>query len=414
MNTLKYNKTKTMYKAILILMISILAFSCAKEEMIETDPSFVLSFERNGETGAKAGTKFFVIPTGSGEFFTLFDGTDGHVWGEEGAKGLDFNKADSLPVNYGKAGTYNLTLVTSSAGDYGKDYKSVSKTVPVNVIDLRNSFSAFNINGTDGVFGENNEILFSVPDIVTDYNFVALFGFNSDDAKAYVNGTEQVSGETVNDFSQPLTYVVKSGGGTENPYTVKFSTFPASAEKAITKFQLGLGGNGEIGVIDEENKTINLLSNYATNLASVRLVISSSFGSTVYLGNAVYSDRKNYNLTSTGIKEVKVVAQNKTEVTYAINTTLDKPVNTFTFSGLVPAPQGIIDVNAKTIKIDVLKGTDITKLVALWTGSVGKVTVGSTTQTNGTTKNNFTSPVTYTFYKGTTAGDKYTVTVNVK
>lgn len=405
---------KNLNKIIYMLIISFVAISCIQEEMIETNPSFILSFERDGASSATAGTRFFVIPEGSGEFFTLFDGTEGHIWGEPGAKGTDFNKADSLPVNYAKAGKYNLTLVVGSTGDYGNKFSQNFKTVTVDVVDFRNSFTAFNINETDGTITTSNEILFSVPDVVTDYNFVASFGLNSTDAKVYVNGIEQESGKTINDFSSPLVYVVKSGQGNEQTYTVKFSTFPSSNEKALTKFQLGVGGNGEIAQIDEEKKVINLVSNYATNLSSVRLIIASSFASTVYISNTLYSDRRNYNLTSTGINEIKVVAQNKSEVIYKLNTTLDKPVNTFTFAGLVPAPQGVINEADKTITVDVLKGTDITKLVAVWTGSIGKVTVGTTTQVNGKTENNFSSPVTYTFYKGTTAGDKYKVTVNVK
>jgi hypothetical protein len=108
------------------------------------------------------------------------------------------------------------------------------------------------------------------------------------------------------------------------------------------------------------------------------------------------------------------VAQNNTEVEYAIKTATDNAVNTFTFEGLVPAPVGVVDATAKTIKVDVLQGTDITKLVAKWTGSVGKVTIGTVAQTNGVTVNNFTKPQVYTFYRGSTAGDKYTITVNVK
>ena len=405
---------KTIYKYFLMLIVSLMFFSCVKEEMIDTNPDFILSFKRDGQSNALAGTRFYVIPHGSGEFFTLFDGTAGRVWGEAGAKGLDFNKADSLAVNYSRAGKYQLTVVVGSAGDYGKDFAQDSKTVEVEVVDFRNSFNIFNINGTDGVFGENNVILFSVPDAVTDFNFTALFGVNSTQAKVYVNDVEQVSGKTVNDFSQPVEYVIKSSQNTEQKYTVKFSTFPSSDEKELTTFQLGVGGNGENAVIDEENKAINLKVNYASNLSSVRLILTSSYASKIYLNNANYSDRRNYNLSPTGIKEIKVVAQNDTEAIYTLNTTLDNPVNTFTFAGLVPAPQGVIDVAAKTIEVDVLKGTDISKLIAQWTGSVGKVTVGSTTQINGKTANNFASPVTYTFYKGTSAGDKYTVKVNVK
>jgi hypothetical protein len=403
---------KIMYKSILMLIMLIIASSCVKEEMIKPDPSFILTFQRDGQADALAGQAFYIIPTGSGEFFTLYNGTKGHVWGEQGAKGVDFNKADSLLVQYSVAGVYPLTLVTSSSGNFGKEYTVNTKTVDVNVVDQRNSFKVFNINGVDGNFAPNNEILFTVPDVVTDFNFIAVFRMDSDSAKAYVNGILQVSKETVNDFSKPVIYTIKSAQGNEQQYTVKYSTFPSSGEKALTKFALGVGGNGEIGVIDEDTKTINITTNYGSNLGAVRLVLASSYASSIYLNNALYSERKNYNLNTT--KTIKVVAQNLTEVTYNINVVVDNPVSAFTFAGLVPEPAGVIDVKAKTITVDVLKGTDLTKLVSKWTGSAGKVTIGSVAQTNGVTPNNFSKPITYTFYKGSTAGDKYVVTVNVK
>ncbi len=408
---------KIINKSLVILIILIISISCAKEEMIAVDPGFILSFERDGKTDAFAGSTFYVIPTGSGEFLTLFDGTEGHVWGEHGAKGTDFNKADSIGVRYNAAGKYLLTLVSTSTGDFGKEVSREVKSVEINTVDDRNSFTVFNINGVDGVFSATNEINFSVPDIITDFKFKVIFVLESDLAKAYVNGVEQVSDVTVNDFAQPVIYTVKSSVGTEKQYTVKFTTFPSSDEKQITKFVLGTGGNGETGMIDETNKIINLTANYATNLSSVRLVLESSYASTIYINNVKYSNRTNYNLSATGsnqVKTIKVVAENNSEVVYTLNTVLDKAVNSFTFAGLVPAPQGIIDAVAKTISVDVLKGTDITKLVAIWAGSIGTVKIGTTVQTNGVTSNNFTTPKTYTFYKGTTAGDKYLVTVNVK
>jgi len=404
---------KIIYKSILILITLIMASACVKEEMIKPDPSFILTFQRDGQTNALAGSRFYIIPTGSGEFFTLYTGLKGHVWGEPAAKGLDFNKADSMLVQYSTAGTYKLTLVTSSSGNFGKEFTVTSKTVEVTVVDQRNSFKVFNINDTDGNFAPNNEILFTVPDVVTDYHFSALFSLDSPDAKAFVNGVEQVSGETVNDFSQPVVYTVKSGQGTEQLYTVKFSTFPASGEKVLSKFALGVGGNGEVGVIDEENKVIDLTANYATNLAAVRLVLASSYGTKILINNFAYSERKNYDLAK-AVKTIKIVAQNMTEVEYTIKTTIDNPVSTFTFEGLVPAPVGIIDAAAKTITVDVLKGTDITKLISKWTGSTGKVTIGNITQTNGVTPNNFSKPLIYTFYKGSSVGDKYTITLNIK
>jgi hypothetical protein len=404
---------KIIDKIITVFVVSMFFTACIKEEMIVVDPDFTLTFQRDGLQNASAGTPFYVIPTGSGEFLTLFDGTDGHVWGEEGAKGIDFNKADSLLVQYNDAGKYKLTLVASSSGNFGKEFSRMEKTIEVNVVDNRNSFTVFNINGTDGEFAPNNEILFSVPDAVTDFNFVAVYGLQSNLSKVYVGGVEQTSSVTVNDFSKPVVYTVKSAEGNEQNYTVKFSTFPASSEKALTKFALGVGGNGEAGVIDEATKEINLISNYATNLASVRLILQSSYASKILINNVAYSDRKNYDLVKT-VKSIKIVAQNNSEVEYTLKTVLDNPVTAFTFEGLVPAPAGVIDATTKTISVDVLKGTDITKLIAKWKGSVGKVTIGTVSQTNGVTVNNFSKPLTYTFYKGSTAGDKYTVTVNVK
>ncbi|HET6559289.1 MAG TPA: hypothetical protein VFG54_18340 [Prolixibacteraceae bacterium] len=405
---------KAIYKNFVILITCLVCFSCTEEEMISPNPDFKLSFQQAGNTNAEAGTAFYIIPTGSGEFITLYDGTTGHVWGESGAKGIDFNKADSVAVSYLAAGKYKLTLVASSTGNFGDEFSRSVKTVEVNVVDKRNSFTVFNINGIDGAITKDNEILFSVPSSVVNFNFVPVYGLQSDLSKVYVNGVEQISDTTSNDFSQPVVYTVKAAEGNEKTYTVKISTFPASSEKILSKLNFGIGGNGEAGVIDEENKTITITSNYATNLSAVRLIVASSYGSKVLVGTGAYSDRKNYNLGPTGIKTVKVVAQDNSEVEYKLNVVLDNPVSAFTFEGLVPAPAGIIDPVAKTITVDVLKGTDITQLVAKWAGSVGKVTIGTVNQVNGVTANDFSKPIAYTFYKGSTAGDKYTITVNVK
>ncbi len=405
---------KFIYKSFAIALLLVLSVSCVKEAMIEVNPAFILSYERDGKTDALAGTAFYVIPTGSGEFITLFDGAPGRVWGEPGAKGIDLERADSLSVQYNAVGKYQLTLVATSAGDFGKEVSRKVKTVEVNVVDERNGITLFNINGVDGLISANNEITFSVPDITTNFNFPAIFVLQSDSAKVYVNNVKQTSGVTINDFTNAVVYKVVSVQGNEQLYTVKFSTFPSSSEKAITNFVLGLGGNGEVAVIDEDAKTISINANYATNLTAVRLVLGFSYASKVYLSNVAYSDRKNYNISPAGITSIKVVAQNNSEVNYTIIITTQDPVSTFTFTGLVPAPVGIINKAAKTISVDVLSGTDVTKLTALWTGSTGKVTIGTVAQTNGVSVNNFTSPLTYTFYKGTTAGDKYVVTVNIK
>ena len=398
---------------IIFVFMSFFLFTACEDEMIEVNPDFKLSFQRDGKENALAGEQFFIFPTGSGEFITLFDGTQGRVFGEPGAKGVDFNKADSLGITYNSIGKYNITIVSTSTSKNGSIIERKHKTVEVTVIDQRNSFNTFTINNIPGTIGADGEIKFSVPDNTTDFNFKPVFTLNSPLAKVYVDGVEQVSAVTSNDFSTPVTYVIKSAEGTEKTYRVVFTTFPASNEKNILKFNLssvaGSNGNGEVGLIDNVNKSITIAANYGSRLNNVRLVVETSFQSVASMNGIDFSSSRFYNLTT--LTSVKVTAQDKSEAVYTLNVSSLDPVETFTFAGLVPAPVGIIDKTAKTITVNVLKGTDITKLIAVWKGSVGTVRIGTANQINGVTVNDFTSPKTYTFFRGTTAGDSYVVTV---
>lgn len=205
------------------MVVLIIFMSCAKEDTVAVDPDFVLSFQRNGVENASAGTSFFVLPTGSGEFLTLYDGTKGKVWGEEGAIGVDFNKADSMEVLYKWAGVYNLTVVASSFGDFGKKMEREIKTVEINTLDTRDRITRFVINKVDGVITKNDEILVTLPASTTDFKFKPEFKLESDSAKAYVNGVLQISKKTENDFSQPVVYTVKPVNGSERNFTVKIN-----------------------------------------------------------------------------------------------------------------------------------------------------------------------------------------------
>ncbi|MDP4239997.1 MAG: hypothetical protein Q8904_11065 [Bacteroidota bacterium] len=425
---------KIIYKFIVLLTSVFFIFSCAEEPFTEGNPNFILSFQRDGRTTAQAGTTFYAIPTGSGEFLTLYDGTKGHVWGEEGATGIDFNKADSLGITYDSIGHHSVSLVATSIGKYGKKISKLAKTVQVNVVDERNSITQFFVNGAAGTITSDNQILFSFPDITTNFTYKPIFklGSNSTACTVTVDGAVQASGVTVQTFtpSVPLVYTVKSPEGVEKTYSVKVTTYKSSTECKLLKFNLASGllsnGFGEVGVIDEANKTISLTANYASYLSSVKLVAGYSYASVAKIVNTTYTATKGYSLSNS--TTVKVTAEDlKTIGVYNLNLTIQDPVTDFTFDGFVPAPVRIIDIPSKTITIEVSKGTDISKLKARWTGSLGTVSLKYGTkdsiQTNGVNVNDFTTPRKYTFYKGNASttdltklvkGDEYTVTVNLK
>jgi len=78
-----------------------------------------------------------------------------------------------------------------------------------------------------------------------------------------------------------------------------------------------------------------------------------------------------------------------------------------------PASTGVIDETAKTIAIKVPYKTDITKLVAVFTTTGAKTTVGGAEQISETTENNFTGSVIYAVYAQDGSKAEYTVTVTV-
>jgi len=417
---------KIIFKTLALTVVLIFFGFC--DDMVTPDPGFLLSFVRDGQTDALAGTPFYVLPTGNGEYLTLFDGTPGHVWGEEGAKGTDFNQADSLQVNYNDAGKYMLTLVATSSGNFGKDMTRIVKSMQINVVDERNTFIAFSVNNLlgdgkyfSGTITSNDSILFKVPDFVTNFNLKAYFVLSSPLAKVLIDGNEQKSDTTENDFSHPIVYTIRPSHGAERQYVVKFTTYPSSTNKLLTKFALGTGGYGEVGTVDEATKNVNLIANYFTNINSVSLVLESSYLSNISVGTKKYSATSKYDLTKP--TTIKVTAQDKSTSIYTVNVVRQDAVIGFTFAGLIPEPVGVIDAMAKTITIDVLKGTDIRNLVAKWTGSLGTVKIDDVVQINGATLNDFTTNKIYTFYKLAknaygdyveTLGDQYTVIVNVK
>jgi len=412
----------------IILFFTVFLSSCVDEKLITPNASFRLSNQTGiaTEYTCYVGETFYVVKKGDGEFLTLFDGMSGKVWGESGSLGVQFQLNDSLPVTYTTAGEYNLSVVASSSAKFGEDLIQDYKTVKMKVIDRRNAFTGFSlfISNTEykAIIDNKQNVTISIPDVYKDSIKATkpLFFTSSSAAEVLVNNQKQISGINVLDLSNTVVYKVLAPNGNYLEYNVKVDFYKSSSEKGILQFKLTKGGtygNGEEGVIDEVNKTITINLNYATPADRVKVEIISSVSSTYwYNGTSEFGTYTNLSTKGTNpLTTIKVKAQDMSETSYSVIATSEVAFKTFTFKGFNPAPISIIDNLAKTITVKVLKGTDITKLVAEWNGTVGKVRVGNgtTNQVNGTTVNDFSTPKQYKLYKGTssTVSDTYTVTV---
>jgi len=399
--------------------------------MIQPDASFRLSNQTalSDEYTCNVGETFYIIPTGDAEFKTLYEGTTGKIWQDTTTSaGVFFDVADSLPVTYSLAGDYKLTLVASSAGSKGNEYKQVFKTVLIHAVDNRAAMTSYSVvlSGIEykGVISGDNSISIAVPNTTANSTLLQsvkpFFNTLSPDAKVFVNETQQQSGITEQNLLNTIQYKVVAVTGDIETYSVSISFYAPSDEKKITQFTLitgGAYGNGENATIDEELKSISVVLNYATPANKAKVIINTSPNSTyLYNGTSIFGTYTNLTTAGTSpvpLTYIKVVAQDGSESTYSVSAQSENPFLTFSFVGLTPEPITTIDTVNKTIVLKVLKGTDLTSLVAKWTGTLGKVTVDGVKQVNGTTANNFSSAKQYKLYKGTstTVTDTYTVTV---
>ncbi|HRX77346.1 MAG TPA: hypothetical protein P5342_07770, partial [Candidatus Cloacimonadota bacterium] len=76
-----------------------------------------------------------------------------------------------------------------------------------------------------------------------------------------------------------------------------------------------------------------------------------------------------------------------------------------------PSANGSIDHDEQTISVILPYGTDLTNLVASFTAPGATVKIGSTTQTSGSTANNYTDPISYTLSSIDGSTTDYTVSI---
>jgi hypothetical protein len=88
-----------------------------------------------------------------------------------------------------------------------------------------------------------------------------------------VDDTEQVSGTTINDFTEPLTYTVTAEDGSTAGYVVDVREEPGG-EKRLTSFSLLCPGAA--AVIDEEHRVVHARVAEGTVLSSLVAVFTTS------------------------------------------------------------------------------------------------------------------------------------------
>lgn len=289
---------------------------------------------------------------------------------------------------------------------FAEDNSSVQYTIAVTAAENSSkTLTDFSLSGVAGIINESDKtVRVQLPSGTDVSSLVATFGTTG--ASVEIDGVEQISGVTENDFSSPVTYVIKATDESSIQYVVTVTVAPSEA-KEITSFSI----LGIVGVVDELTKTIQITVPFGTNVSALVPTFTTT-GASVEVDDVTQVSgvtQNDFNLPV--IYAVNAGDSSSVEYTVSVivaqNTA--KEITSFSIMGVA----GVINEPAKTIAITLPHGTDVTSLVATFSTTAASIIVGVTEQSSGVTANNFTSPVLYTATAADGSVAHYTVTVTI-
>lgn len=233
----------------------------------------------------------------------------------------------------------------------------------------------------------------------------------SDKATVTVNGIEQVSGTTVNNFSNSLVYVVTAEDGTTQSFTV-FVSLAKNSAKAITSYLFtNPVANGVIN-----GNTISLEVPAGTDVKKLVASFTTSPGATLKVGAELQQSGITYNDFTNPITYT-VVADDGTSEDYQV-IVLVLPVEKSSEKELlsfgITKPYTIGVIAGTSVSLTVPYGTDLSSLIAFLTVSPKATAhIGSVEQITGVSINNFSVSVSYTITAEDGTSKIYVVTVTV-
>ncbi len=266
-----------------------------------------------------------------------------------------------------------------------------------------NDFVGFSLNGTPGVIsigGLNSTISVRLP-FGTNLNGL-IASFITTGASVTVNGVTQVSGETQNDFTNPVTYIVTAADGTIQTYIVTASV-ALSSSNFISQFSFGT----ITGVINGQNIAVTVPA--GTSVGALIATYTTTGVDVTVSGKSQTSTMTPNDFTNPVV--YTVIAADGTTQSYTVTVTVAlmsaKDITAFSF-GTVNGT-----ISGQSIVVIMPFGTDLTSLDATFSTTGIRVAVGTITQNSGSTINDFTNPVVYTVTAADGTTQNYTVSVAV-
>lgn len=215
-------------------------------------------------------------------------------------------------------------------------------------------------------------------------------------ANAYVNDTLQVSGVSIQNFNNPITYtIVAEDGVTSQNWFITTEEAPNNAAE-IGHFSIT--GQEGYSNINNSNHTIDLTMPYGTDLSNLIPYFELSHGATARVNNIIQVSGITANdFTNSVIYEV--TAQDSTTIinwTVSVSVAANHEAEFLTYSITNQTMAAAINNTAKTIDVYMPAGTNPTALTAIFTLSDSAVArINNVIQVSNVTSNDFSAAVVY-------------------
>ena len=320
-------------------------------------------------------------------------------------------QANTAAINVGK-GTYMVTVTDAN------NCNTVSTPGVVNekvVLSSDKNLLTFAINGVDGVIN-GTDVKITLPSGTNPSNLTASFT-SSPKSTVKIGANVQTSGQTSNDFSNPVQYIITAEDGSTKVYNVVVTISQAPKSNACDITSYGISSLGLTGTISGSTITFNVPA--GTNVTNLISQFTVSTGATVKVGSATQVSNQTVNNFTNSVTYTVTAEDGTTTKTFTVIINVQQAakstacdITAFSFAN--PLASGVISGN--TIAVTVPSGTNVSSLVATFTNSaLSTVKVGTTSQVSGQTPNNFSTAVQYivTAEDGVTT-KTYTVTVTVQ
>ena len=321
----------------------------------------------------------------------------------------------------GLTGTITLKLTAVDWND-----NSISETVQLTAPRLILSFSF--LSEDNNVLSQNihgvirgTDITVDVPEGTDISSLAATFDFLGVSVK--VSGTDQESGVTMNDFREPVEYIVASNDGETATYTVTINETLRSDDLLPPEITVTSHSEGDPYDPDVLSVTGTILD-FADTEGTSGQVESASWEvtGTALEGEVVIGDGGAFSfnfptagLTGTITLKLTAVDWNGNSISETVQLTAPKEITSFNFlaeDNPVLAQNLETEISGTDITADVPEGTDISGLVATFNYIGVSIKVDGTEQESGVTANDFRESVQYVVASNDGGTVTYTVFID--